>query len=74
MQKTVETQPRQTLMMARMETPETEWDELLQDAIKDWVNHSSKTCTVGTQFQRTSRAIIIDQRRRERTIQIYQER
>ena len=30
-------------MMATIETPDRDWDELLEDAIKAWVNHVSKT-------------------------------
>ena len=34
---------RQTPMTAQMETPNGDWEELLEETVEDWVNHVSKT-------------------------------
>ena len=43
MQGLAETPPKETPMMARMGTPDGEWEELLNSAIKGWTNHVIRT-------------------------------
>ena len=58
LQKVMGAPSKQTPMTTSMETPDKEWDELLDEAIKDWVHHVSRTGIVQHRLVHNFREVV----------------